>query len=204
MQFNCIFTEEKYNNHLNWLEDRKTGSQLNLYYENLSNVDLSNARLIHTIIKGSTLKSSCLVEAALYNADLSSNVFSFSDLSNVKLEGANCTESIFHKTNLSGADLSHANFAESVLTKADLTGTTINYCIGNGKEIKTIYIEEYIITYTKHDLAIGCIQYPLERWKNKDTIINDLVEREILDYDLIRFKKYYSFLMDLIKKFPAK
>ncbi len=51
------------------------------------------------------------------------------------------------------------------LRGADLRGADLRYCIGNGKEIKSLQIGTYLISYTKDILNIGCQSYILDEWK---------------------------------------
>jgi len=71
------------------------------------------------------------------------------------LRYANLRYTDFKGVNLTGADL----------TGADLTGANLRYCIGNGKEIKSLQIGTYLISYTKDILNIGCQSYTLDEWK---------------------------------------
>ena len=45
-----------------------------------------------------------------------------------------------------------------------MEGVDIRYCTGNGKEIKSIEVAKYAITWTDTDLAIGCQQHSKEEW----------------------------------------
>ena len=77
------------------------------------------------------------------------------DLKGANLKGAN----------LSYADLSYANLSYANLRGANLNCADLRYCIGNGKEIKSLQIGTYLISYTKDILNIGCQSYTLDEWK---------------------------------------
>ena len=135
--------------------------------------DLSNSNLRDANLRGANLRGADLAGADLSYADLRDTELNYTDLRGANLMGAD----------LSGADLTDAN---------------LRYCIGNGKEIKSLQIGAYLISYTKDILNIGCQSYTLAEWKafsdeeikvmddgalewwklNKHIII-ELVEREI-------------------------
>ena len=80
----------------------------------------------------------------------------YADLSGADLSGAN-----LRSADLSGADLRYAD-----LIGADLSGANLRYCIGNSKEVKSLQIGTYLISYTKDILNIGCQSHTLDEWKN--------------------------------------
>lgn len=96
------------------------------------------------------------------------------------------------------ADLSGAILSGAILSEAILSGADFKYCTGNNREIKSLQLGTYLVSYTKDILNIGCKSYTLDKWKkftneeinrmdhkaltwwklNKDLIIK-LVEMEI-------------------------
>lgn len=48
---------------------------------------------------------------------------------------------------------------ESGGVRADL-----RYCIGNGREIKSLQCDTYLIAYTQEIMAIGCQQHSIVEW----------------------------------------
>ena len=73
--------------------------------------------------------------------------------------------------NLSGADLRyadlrHANLKYTNLKHTNLEKADLRFCIGNNKEIKSLKIGIYHISYTKDILNIGCKSYTIEEWKS--------------------------------------
>ena len=67
---------------------------------------------------------------------------------------------------LSNADLRYANLRGANLRGANLRGANLRYCVGNGKEIKSLQIGTYLISYTKDILNIGCQSHTLDEWKS--------------------------------------
>ena len=74
-----------------------------------------------------------------------------------------------------GADLRHAN----------LIGA-----IGNGREIKTINIDEWIIVFTEDTMAVGCKQFSINEWKNFDDEKISSLDSNALDW----WKKWKDFV----------
>ena len=84
------------------------------------------------------------------------------------------------KLDLSGANLSGAN-----LSGANLNGADLRYCIGNGREIKSLQIGTYLISYTKDILNIGCQSHTYSDWRTfSDNIILDMDGKTALDWGI--------------------
>ena len=151
------------------------------------NAVIKNASLI-----GIDLSCANLREANLYGSSLMG-----SDLSGANLFNANLSSTSMAEVDLRGADLRGANLSHSFLTGADLRGCRINRVIGNGKEIKTLVLHDYIISYTHDQLAIGCQQHIIESWKNSDVLVH-------LDLnDFILWEENKEFIFEVIEKYPA-
>jgi len=91
------------------------------------------------------------------------------DLSWANLYRANLSWANLYRANLSWANLYRADLYRADLSwvnlyRANLSEANIRYCVGNGKEIKTIQTDLYHIAYTKDTMAIGCEQHSIEAW----------------------------------------
>ena len=121
----------------------------------------------------------------IFRSDLSG-----ANLSRVDLSGANLSEANLSEANLSRVDLSGANLSE-----ANLWGAT-----GNMDQLKSIFLEEYPITYTSEYLQIGCQKHLIHEWLYFD-------DREILAMGgktaLNFWIKYKDYLMTTIELSPA-
>lgn len=120
--------------------------------------------------------------------DLRGTNLRYANLSNVDLSGADLRYADLRGANLSGANLSGANLRYADLRYADLSGVNLSnadlrYCIGNGKEIKSLQIGTYLISYTKDILNIGCQSNNHADWRAfSDSIILDMDEQKALDW----------------------
>ena len=117
--------------------------------------DLSNSNLNYAELRGADLRVADLRGANLNYAELGGANLTYSNLRGVNLRG----------TNLTYADLRGANLNYADLRGADLRGADLRYCIGNGKEIKSLQIGTYLISYTKDILNIECQSHILDEWK---------------------------------------
>ena len=101
--------------------------------------------------------------------------------------------------NLRGANLSDANLSDANLRGANLRGANLWSCIGNMRELKTISIEKWMVTYSATDLQIGCKKFPIEEWRR-------LSDQEInaLDTDALEFwRKFKKLIFEVIELSPA-
>ena len=107
------------------------------------------------------------------------------DLSGKSLTGMNCEYVNFTGCNMRGADLRQTSFRHANFTDADLAnakvlqsnfmGATMDNvnvygwedicCVGNGKQIKNLFIYKYPVTYTNERMAAGCIEQPIDWWR---------------------------------------
>ena len=58
------------------------------------------------------------------------------------------------------------------LSGADLRGADLCDAIGNKRELRTLQVDTYSISFTKEIMQIGCKRFTIEEWKNfKDSEI---------------------------------
>jgi hypothetical protein len=43
-------------------------------------------------------------------------------------------------------------------------GAELCNAVGNGKELNTLHLSKWIVTFTSVDMAIGCQQHPIDQW----------------------------------------
>ncbi len=145
-------------NHRLWLEGK--GGQR----ATLSNATLSNAIFRHAILSNADLSGAYLSGANLSGANLSG-----ANLSGANLRFATLSNATLSNATLSNATLSGANLSGAYLSGANLSGATLIYCIGNGRQIKSMQIDSWSIVWTNADLAIGCKQFPIKKWLSMST-----------------------------------
>jgi len=131
-----------------------------LHGANLHEANLHEANLYRADLYRANLHEANLHEANLHGADLSEANLSEANLSEANLHEANLHEANLHEANLYRADLSEANLHEANLHGADLHGT-----IGNMREVCSMQIEDFPITFTKNVLQIGCKNHTHEQWR---------------------------------------
>ena len=97
---------------------------------------------------------------------------------------------------LSDWRLTDANLTRADLTDANLTDANLRYAIGNGRQIKTLQTEPWIIVYTDTMMAIGCQQHSIEDWFNFD---NDTIDR-MDSHALTWWKKWKPILATITER----
>ena len=71
-----------------------------------------------------------------------------------------------YRANLGGANLRGINLRGINLGGTNLKDANLRCCIGNGREVKSLQIGTYLISYTKEVLNIGCQSFSHEEWFN--------------------------------------
>ena len=135
------------------------------------------------------------VRADLSWANLDRANLSWANLYRANLSWANLYRADLYRADLSWADLSWADLSWVNLYRANLSEANIRYCVGNGKEIKTIQTDLYHIAYTKDTMAIGCEQHSIEAWFSfSDETIDAMDEGRSLEW----WEKWKPRLQDII------
>ena len=197
--------------HGKWLRAEDGGERADLRsadlsYANLSYADLSYADLSYADLRSANLSSANLSSANLSYADLSYANLSYADLSYANLRSANLSSA-----NLSYADLSYANLSSANLSYANLRSANLSSaysldeammpgCAGNMRELKSLFLDTYQITYTYKHLQIGCEKHLIkEWWKFTDAEIRSMDGAKAVKW----WKSYKAFIKRAIKISPA-
>ena len=173
----------------------------NLSDANLEDADLEDADLKLADLRCANLQDSYLKYANLRYANLQGANLRYANLECAYLEGTNLRSANLQGANLQGANLSDANLEDADLSRANLEGISLWGVKGNMKEIKSMQIDKYCITYTATHLQIGCKLHLIEDWANFD-------DRRILEMDgksaLKWWKKWKPIIMNIIEMSPAE
>ena len=117
---------------------------------------------------------------------------------------ANFTRCLFlrcdmKETNFSSAVLLNSNFIDASLTNAIFTGANLEGVVGNTREIKSLQIVRFPITYTSTTVQIGCKQCTIE---NIDDEFNKIIE-SLGGKHSSTWDKYKQYLETLLQISPA-
>ena len=167
---------------------------------NLSGANLSDANLSGATLRGATLRCANLSGATLRWATLRWANLSDANLSGADLSDANLSDATLRDANLSGATLSCANLSDANLSGADLSGAdlsgaTLRCAIGNKRELRTLQLDSYSISFTDSVLQIGCKRFTPQEWR-------DFGDNEISNMDngaLDWWKKWKDFVFKVIE-----
>ena len=121
------------------------------------------------------------------------------NLRGANLIGANLSYADLRGANLRGADLRYADLSYAELRGANLRGANLRCAIGNGKEIKSLQITNFTVTYTHDQLAIGCEQHKISDWWK----FSDERVLSFDDFTLEDWKRGRKLLIAIIKAYPA-
>ena len=132
---------------------------------NLCKANLIGANLIGADLEGANLCRANLIGADLCKADLCRANLCRANLYKADLYRANLSGATLCIADLRGADLEGADLVGASLEGANLSGASL-LCTGNMKEIRTMQIDTYRISFTKETLQIGCKRHLIEEWKS--------------------------------------
>ncbi len=111
------------------------------------------------------------------------------------LRGADLSDAELSDANLSGANLRNADLRGADLRGANLIGANLIGAVGNKKELRTMQIETYSISFTKDVLQIGCKRFTIQEWKNfNDEEISNM-DRQALSF----WNKWKDFIFQAIE-----
>lgn len=138
-----------------------------------------------------------------------------SNLNKCNMEGCNLSY-----TNLSYANLSYANMTEAKLTKTllvstrmdglkldstDLNTIAFSGSDGNLKEIKSIRVSTFKVSYTHDRMTIAGVTLPIKEWKQMDyNKIEKMKKMGKVEADFALFwSKTQDYILSSVKSFPA-
>lgn len=123
------------------------------------------------------------------NANLTRVDFSGSALMHCKFE-----RSKMAGTNFDSARFDYSHFGAANLKNSKLSNViTCNALVGNTREIKTLHLCTYIVSYTKTHAAAGCAFNTLEWWQN--CTLDDMY---ILDKKIREPEHIYSLIRNIL------
>ena len=119
------------------------------------------------------------------------------DVDNIKtgLAGKDLRRADLTNVNLTNVNLSGANLSWARLSGANLTGVNLHNCLGNGKEIVTLMLNPYIVTFTREVLQVGCRRYSHREWLEFD----DKIISKMGDHAYSFLRKYKDHIIDSIE-----
>jgi uncharacterized protein YjbI with pentapeptide repeats len=183
-------------------------SQANLYEARLSGVsllmaDLSGAKLVRAILHEADLRAANLSQAYLHEANLSGADLNGANLSKANLSGANLNGANLTRANLSGANLSWATLVHTNLKRANLQGCLVYGIAAWDVELEGALQSNLIITpphqptITVDNLRIAQFIYLLLNNKAIRDVIDTITSKVVLI--LGRFTPERKTLLDAIK-----
>jgi len=166
--------KEALKKHADWLHGKEGGGRANLEEANLEGAYLRGANLRGANLEEANLRRANLEEANLRGANLWGANLEGAYLEGAYLEEANLRRANLEEANLRGAklwgaNLEGANLEGANLEEANLEGAYFT-CFGNMKEIRTMQVDTWKISYTADTLQVGCQRHPIDKWRKWDTV----------------------------------
>ena len=124
---------------------------------------------------------------------------SYKNLSNAIFRGADMSGANLKAATLIGSDLARTNLFKANLSWANLTGVDLRGTIGNGVEIKSLFVGRWPITYTADRLQIGCENHAIEEWVGFDDVRIGSTTPHALEF----WKKWRPVIFQIIEMSPA-
>ena len=150
--------------------------------------------------KRADLSGADLSRADLSRADLSGADLSGADLRGAVLRGAVLSGAVLIDADLSRADLSGADLSDADLRGAVLRGADLSDAVGNKKQMKTLVLEIWTVTYTNQVMQIGCQNHLIADWFNFSDKEISKMDCRALDW----WKKWKEPLRQIIELSPAE
>jgi len=140
-------------------------------------------------------------QANLWGANLWGANLRGANLRGANLWGANLRGANLWGANLRGANLWGANLWGANLWGANLRGANLWGCNGNMTHIRSVFCEQYPVTYTVDVMQIGCQRHPIADWWEFD-------DKQILEMDgktaLKWWRTWKPILRQIIETAPAE
>ena len=129
-----------------------------------------------------------LRDANLMGANLMGANLMGANLRDANLMGANLIDA-----NLMGANLMGANLRDANLMGANLIDANLMDCNGNLKHMKSVFCEQYPVTYTVDVMQIGCQRHSIAEWWEFD-------DKRILEMDGKTALKWWRIWKPILKQ----
>jgi hypothetical protein len=115
-------------------------------------------------LTGADLTGAKLIGAKLTDADLTDADLTFADLTRAKLTRADLTGAKLTCADLTRANLAYANLPDADLTFADLPDANLTGTIGNMREVFSLQLDVWPVTFTRDVIQIGCQRHAIASW----------------------------------------
>ncbi len=146
-------------------------------------------------LRGANLEGANLRGVYLRGANLGGAYLEGANLEGAYLEGVN-----LRRAYLGGAYLEGVNLRRAYLGGANLEGANLEGASGNMKEMKSIFLDKWPVTYTAEVMQIGCQRHTIDEWRGFDDDEINNMDGSALDW----WKKWKDCIFQAIELSPAK
>ncbi|CAM4037287.1 pentapeptide repeat-containing protein [Campylobacter armoricus] len=140
----------------------------------LIGADFTDAILQYCNFQSSIISNANFTTAVLKNAYMQDVIANETNFKNCSLQNIISISARFVNCDFSGADLRENNFLKTKILNPVFKNTLISNTIGDMKNICSLQVEKFFISFNSQDIAIGCKQESISWWKNvKNEELND-------------------------------
>lgn len=141
----------------------------------------------------------------LTGLDFNMASFEYANLQNVNFSGCDISKSSFRHSDCAGANFSNTVVDNTSFLYANLADTTFSSttkltCIGNGKQLKTINVCKFLVTYSSHYMTIGCMHHDLAWWQS--CTLSD-IEEVYTNSDAAYLYGLIAIVLDFVNQAPC-
>ena len=104
--------------------------------------------------------------------------------------------------NLGGSNISYADLRGSNLRGADLSDSNLRGAVGNMREVKSLSLDTYSVTYTSEVLQIACECHLISEWWGFDDKAIGKMDIDALAW-WVRYKKFIKMAIEISPAVPT-
>jgi uncharacterized protein YjbI with pentapeptide repeats len=152
--------------------------------------DLQSIRFQHVKMRGVNLHRANLLGGVFLYVDMAGACCRYANMQGVKLQDVD----------LEGADLTGADLRAAHMNRVNINKAWLSGVIGNGKEIKSIHLGGFPISYTAEILQIDKWRHPItDWWRFDDEQISGFYNEKFTNW----WRKWKPLLQQIIETSPA-
>lgn len=171
---------------------------MDLSHKNFNGTTLDNASFINVNLSGASFDIASAEDASFTYSNLHKTSWKSACLQKCMFKDCALIESSFRY-----ADLRGANFMASTLDGVDLLSASLASTVGDGKYIKTLYVDyHHVVVYTAKRIYIGCQNRPIKNWKTITE--DDLAAFHVRPEYIQQWQQHKKYILDTIEAYPAE
>lgn len=132
--------------------------------------------VLYCILEGISLNNANLENLNLSSLDFDNVFINGASFKNAKLDDISSKNASFIACDFSGASFSFCNFLRTEFENCIFENVDLRDCIGDMKNIFSVAIDSYVMSFTKSMMNFGCESKTIKEWRNVS--IDDIEDEE--------------------------